>query len=189
MQSSTAQLHLEIIMRLPTLLLASSFLAATLSLPALADTNVLPQPHHIAVTDADTSASVILAARRYAAFWNTGDTRYADQALSPDFIDRTLPAGRVQGPQGPRQASAGFRTAVPDLTAEMDDVVVSQDRVSVHLHFKGHFTGQFGNVQGTGQTIDFQAFDLYRVAEGRIVENWHLEDNLTLLQQMGIVKP
>ncbi len=171
-------------MRLPTLLLASAFLAATL---AGADTEILPQPHHLAVTD--TRASVILAARRYAAFWNTGDTRYADLALSPDFIDRTLPAGRPQGPLGPRQASAGFRTAVPDLTAQMDDVVVSQDRVAVHLHFKGHFTGRFGNVQGTGQTIDFQAFDLYRVANGRIAENWHLEDNLALLQQMGIVKP
>ncbi|MDB5988637.1 MAG: hypothetical protein JWQ10_40, partial [Herbaspirillum sp.] len=39
-----------------------------------------------------------------------------------------------------------------------------------------------------GQIIDFQAFDLYRVADGRITDNWHLEDNLTLLQQMGIVQ-
>jgi len=27
------------------------------------------------------------------------------------------------------------------------------------------------------------------VNEGRIVENWHLEDNLTLLRQLGAVKP
>jgi predicted ester cyclase len=40
-----------------------------------------------------------------------------------------------------------------------------------------------------GQTVDFQAFDLYRVADGRIVENWHLEDNLTLLKQLGAIKP
>jgi hypothetical protein len=25
------------------------------------------------------------------------------------------------------------------------------------------------------------------VVDGRIAENWHLEDNLTLLQQMGIM--
>ena len=86
------------------------------------------------------------------------------------------------------QASRGFRGAVPDLKAEMDDVLVAGDRVTVHLHFTGHFTGQFGKVQGKGQVIDFQAFDQYRVADGRIAENWHLEDNLTLLQQMGIVQ-
>ena len=34
-----------------------------------------------------------------------------------------------------------------------------------------------------------QAFDLYRVKDGRIVENWHLEDNLTLLKQLGAIKP
>lgn len=27
------------------------------------------------------------------------------------------------------------------------------------------------------------------VKDGRIVENWHLEDNLTLLKQLGAIKP
>jgi len=129
----------------------------------------------------------IQAAQRYAAFWNTGDPALAKQALSPDFIDRTLPAGREQGPNGPLQASLGFRTAVPDLKAEVTHLIADGDQVTLRLHFTGHFTGHFGAVQGAGQVIDFQAFDLYRVADGRIAENWHLEDNLTLLRQMGII--
>jgi predicted ester cyclase len=150
----------------------------------------LPQPHHLSAEPHSASATqVVLTARRYAAFWNTGDEAYARLALSPDFIDRTLPAGRPQGPSGPLEASKGFRAAVPDLSAEIDDMVVSGDRAAVHLHFHGHFTGQFEDVKGTGQPVDFQAFDLYRVQDGRIVENWHLEDNLTLLKQLGVVKP
>ncbi|MBV6320018.1 ester cyclase [Duganella violaceipulchra] len=136
---------------------------------------------------ANANDLTVQAARRYAAFWNTGDPALAKQALSPDFIDRTLPAGREQGVNGPLQASKGFRTAVPDLKAEITDMVVDGDRVAVHLHFSGHFTGSFGATQGKGQSIAFQAFDLYRVADGRIAENWHLEDKLTLLQQMGIM--
>jgi predicted ester cyclase len=84
-------------------------------------------------------------------------------------------------------ASEAFRKAVPDLRAEIEDMVVAGDRVSVHLHFHGHFTGVFGTVQGQGQPIAFQAFDLYRVEGGRIAENWHLEDNLTLMQQFGVI--
>jgi predicted ester cyclase len=58
----------------------------------------------------------------------------------------------------------------------------------LHLHFKGHFTGKLKDIQGSGQPIDFQAFDLYRVKDGQIVQNWHLEDNLTLLKQLGAIK-
>jgi predicted ester cyclase len=169
--------------------LLAAGLAGALSAYAASDAN-LPVPHHLAVDAASVqSDAVVQTARRYAAFWNTGDEACARAALSPAFVDRTLPDGRPQGPDGPLQASKGFRAAVPDLHADIDDLVVAGDRASVHLHFHGHFTGQFQNLQGNGQTVDFQAFDLYRVKDSRIVENWHLEDNLTLLRQLGALKP
>jgi predicted ester cyclase len=175
-------------------LLAASLagaLAAPLAHAASATNDAdLPVPHHVAVDARSAqSAGIVQTARRYAAFWNTGDEAWAKLALSPEFVDRTLPDGRPQGPQGPLTASKGFRAAVPDLHAEIDDLVVAGDRASVHLHFYGHFTGQFQNLQGNGQRVDFQAFDLYRVKDGRIVENWHQEDNLTLLKQLGAIKP
>ncbi|NUY29986.1 ester cyclase [Paraburkholderia sp. JPY303] len=157
---------------------------------ASANDATLPTPHHLALDRTSAqSAAVVLAARRYAGFWNTGDEAYARLALSPEFIDRTLPDGRPQGPNGPLQASKRFRAAVPDLHADIDDLVVAGDRASVHLHFRGHFTGEFQNLKGNGQAVDFQAFDLYRVRDGRIVENWHLEDNLTVLKQLGAIQP
>ncbi|CAJ0712025.1 hypothetical protein LMG6871_00291 [Ralstonia edaphis] len=146
----------------------------------------LIRPDHVAAADTPQAAAAVLAARRYATFWHTGDARYATEALSPAFVDRTLPAGRVQGTQGPLDASKAFRTAVPDMRVEIEDMVVAGDRVSVHLRFRGHFTGEFGRAHGQNQPIDFQAFDLYRIADGKIAENWHLEDNQTLLRQMGL---
>ena len=156
--------------------------------PVIAGEN-LPKPKHISVTGNQKNLSAnIMAARRYAAFWNTGEEQFADKALAPNFTDQTLPPGRPQGKQGPLQASKKFRAAVPDLTVEIADLVAAGDRVSVHLLFKGHFTGSFDGTKGTGQEIGFQAFDLYRIKNGRIADNWHLEDNLTLLQQMGVIK-
>jgi predicted ester cyclase len=129
----------------------------------------------------------ILAARRYDTFWATGDESMARAALAPDFMDRTLPAGREQGVTGPLVASAGFRRAVPDLQCDIQQMLVAGDRVVVHLHFTGHFSGSFNGVQGKGQDIDFIATDIYRIANGRIQENWHIEDNLTLMKQLGVV--
>ncbi len=57
----------------------------------------LIRPDHVAAADTPQAAAAVLTARRYATFWHTGDARYATEALSPSFVDRTLPAGRVQG--------------------------------------------------------------------------------------------
>jgi hypothetical protein len=32
-------------------------------------------------------------------------------------------------------------------------------------------------------------FDIYRVQNGQVSDNWHLEDNLSLMQQLGVVTP
>lgn len=135
---------------------------------------------------AQAEASV-LAARRYASFWNNGDEALARAALAPEFTDRTLPPGRAQGLPGPLAASAFVRAAVPDMRADIEQLIVSGDRAIVHLRFQGHFTGSFKGVQGKGQAIDFIATDIYRIAGGRITDNWHIEDNLAFLRQLGLI--
>ena len=163
-------------------LCSAAAILAGLATPGWAED--LPNPASQTINGPD---SVAHAARVYAAFWDKGDPALARAALADDFIDRTLPAGRPQGVAGPLAASETFRAAVPDLKAEIDDLVVSGDRAVSRLHFTGHFTGRFGQSQGSGQTVDFRAIDVYRVEQGRIAENWHLEDNLTLLRQLGLI--
>ena len=67
-------------------------------------------------------------------------------------------------------------------------MIVAGDYVTVHMEFKGHFTGSFGQIKGNGQPINFIATDLLKITDGRISDNWHLEDNLTLLSKMGVAK-
>ncbi|HHA1914001.1 TPA: ester cyclase [Enterobacter asburiae] len=124
-------------------------------------------------------------AREYASFWNTGNETLARDALAAGFIDKTPPEGRKQGPEGPILASRAFRAAVPDLRCDVEQMIISGDRVVSHLHFHGTFTGTFGKLKGKGQKIDFIATDIYEIADGKIVANWHIEDNLTLMKQLG----
>lgn len=127
------------------------------------------------------------AARHFYTFWNTGDEADLKAAISPTFTDHTLPDGRPQGPDGPAFASKTFRAAVPDLSVEVRKMVFSGDYVTVHMVFRGHFTGMFGQTKGAGQSIEFIATDLLKVTKGKVTDNWHIEDNLTLLKQMGVV--
>jgi predicted ester cyclase len=119
-------------------------------------------------------------------FWNTGEAGHLYAAVSPTFRDNTLPAGRPQGLAGPLSASKTFRAAVPDLSCELADVLITGDKITARLVFRGHFTGTFDGVRGTGQSVEFDAIDIQHVGADRIVEDWHLEDNQTLLTQLGV---
>lgn len=149
---------------------------------------VQPGTVHIGRSTVEEARPVVLRAQQLYAFWNTGDKQWLDRAVDDSFRDRTLPSGRPQGPSGPVFASKQFRTAVPDLKCALDDLYVVGDTFTARLTFTGHFTGTSNGVQGSGQPIDFGAIDIQHVGtDGRIVEDWHLEDNLTFMQQAGLV--
>lgn len=131
--------------------------------------------------------AMLRAALEFYRFWATDDEQLLPRAISPLFVDRALPKGRPQGAAGPAIAGKAFHTAVPDLRVAVTQQLLVADRVVSHLRFTGHFTGTFGNLHGSGQPIDFIATDIVRVQNGLITDNWHIEDNLTFLQQVGLV--
>lgn len=69
---------------------------------------------------------MVATAKLFYAFWDTGDFRYAREALSHDFIDHTLPSGRPQRPGGPLYASEHFRKIVPDLRCRVDEILSAE---------------------------------------------------------------
>ncbi|MEG3178846.1 ester cyclase [Sphingomonas sp. RB3P16] len=143
------------------------------------------------IVDKGLSAATVSAMLKpvdaFYGFWNNGSGVLLDAAVSRRFFDHTLPKGRAQGPAGPAAASKAFLGAVPDLRIAVVQRLVVGDRVVSHLHFTGHYTGTFMGTKGTGQPIDFIATDILRVLGGKITDNWHLEDNLTFQQQIGLV--
>ncbi|HAS6197051.1 TPA: ester cyclase [Vibrio vulnificus] len=126
------------------------------------------------------------AAMNYAKFWNTGDEAYAREALAMDFIDKTPPEGRRAGIEGVLEASANFRKAVPDLHVTVEHLLITGEFATIRYRFKGHFSGVMGEVKGANQTIDFPAVDIYQIQQGKIINNWHMEDYATFFAQAGI---
>jgi predicted ester cyclase len=150
----------------------------------------LPQPESITVDRSlskEDAAQMIKTARLFYAFWDTGNAEYVSASVDNNFRDNTLPEGRPQGPKGLLYASQAFRSAVPDLHCKIEDLLVSGDRITARLTFTGTHKGEFMGHAATGKPVRFLAIDVLRIRGGQIVEDWHLEDNLTLLQQLGVV--
>ena len=85
-----------------------------------------------------------------------------------------------------REAFTSFRNAFPDWREDIVDMVSDAERVAVRLRCAGTFRGEFMGSAPNGRRQEVAEAFFLRVHEGRIVDYWGLEDNLTRLRQLGI---
>ena len=93
---------------------STALIGSAAAQPVFAQDVPLVEPKVVIVDATLPQAQVVaqeLAARRYDTFWATGDETLARAALAPDFVDRTLPPGRLQGVAGSLAAFKAFHAA------------------------------------------------------------------------------
>jgi predicted ester cyclase len=81
-----------------------------------------------------------------------------------------------------------FLTAFPDVQVTIEDMIAEGDKVVGRLLVSGTNTGPFAGRPPTGKRITFASFRIYRLANGRIVESWAMQDRLGLMEQLGFVQ-
>ena len=123
-------------------------------------------------------------AREFYEVLNTGDMELLDKILAPDWAERPLAPGQVPGRDGYKPIVAFFRTAFPDVNFTLEDVIAAGDKVTVRTTVTGTHQGMFLGVAATGRRVTFHTIDIHRIAEGQIVESWHIEDFFGLYQQL-----
>jgi predicted ester cyclase len=126
-----------------------------------------------------------IAVRRFYEALSTGDTALVDEALAADW-EAVPPLRTGGGPEGWKASIAHLRAVFSELTIDIEDVVVNGDMVAVRAVNRAKQTGELLGVEGTGREVEFRAADFHRVADGRIVRTWHLEDYFTLATQIGL---
>jgi predicted ester cyclase len=53
---------------------------------------------------------------------------------------------------------------------------------------RGTHRGDFLGIAPTHRAIAYEAIDISRFADGKLVEHWGIPDYLTLLQQLGVTR-
>jgi predicted ester cyclase/heme-degrading monooxygenase HmoA len=114
----------------------------------------------------------------------------------PDTIEEVFTAGTVShqpdtdldGVQQAKQYLTMFVTAFPDLTMTVDDVVAEGEVAVTRWTLRGTHQGETEELgPPTGNKVEFEGLSMHRVQQGRIVEEWERYDNLTMLQQLGLL--
>lgn len=90
-------------------------------------------------------------------------------------------------PDGYWDVAQAFRAGFPDLVHRSDELIVSGDRVTEPFTVTGTHTGIFHGIEPTGRTVSITGTAVFRVADGRIIEDRTTVDMLGLLDQIGAV--
>jgi len=88
-----------------------------------------------------------------------------------------------------RQFWTAFFTALPDLTATMEDLVISGDRVVGRFTYRGTHTSAFMGIPASGNPVEMRSIDIWRVEDGMFAEHWDELNLLEMFQQMGALPP
>ena len=118
-----------------------------------------------------------------------GDLTAVDRYLDPEFIDHDPPLPSApDGPEGVRQTAALFRQAFPDWRSEVQHMIAEGDLVAEYFVAHGSHRGSVMGESPTGHDVVLRGVNIFRIADGKIVERWGRLDDLGLLQQLGLAQ-
>jgi steroid delta-isomerase-like uncharacterized protein len=121
--------------------------------------------------------------------WNTGNLALIDNVYAPDFLAHWPASSEVperRGIEGVRFGVTRIRTAFPDWHERVLDVFGSADRVASRYVSTGTHRGTFWGIEPTGRRIEIEEISIFRIAGGRVAEQWCMFDELARLQQLGV---
>jgi predicted ester cyclase len=117
------------------------------------------------------------------------DLEKIDEHFAPDvvvhvpFLD--LPPGR----EGLRGLYSSFPGAITDVDLKFEDQIAEGDRVVTRWSSEFTHTGELFGVPATGKRVKQSGIMIYRIKEGRVVEQWAEANMLGLMQQLGAIPP
>ena len=120
--------------------------------------------------------------------WNAGDVARIGAVYADDFVAHFPPTSELperHGLDGVAQSIVRIRAAFPDWHEAVDDLVEEGDRVVSRYTSRGTHRGPFWGIPPTGRTITVAEISIFRIASGRVAEQWCLVDELARMEQLG----
>ena len=127
-----------------------------------------------------------LARRFYEQVLNGRQVHVIDEIAAAGYDEHDPLPGQGDGREGLKNRVTMLVEALaPTFTIE--DLIAEGDRVVVRWTNSGRHVGDFLGAAPTDRPYAIAGIDIYRVADGRLTEHWHVVDQLSMLQQLGLM--
>jgi steroid delta-isomerase-like uncharacterized protein len=120
---------------------------------------------------------------------NAKDLDGAVKFLSPNYINHAEVPGLPSGVEAARAFFSMLWTSFPDVKTTILDTIAEGDKVVTRASTEGTHTGLFLGIPPTGKHAKWSFIDIWRIADGKVVEHWVETDQMSLMQQLGLVPP
>ena len=118
---------------------------------------------------------------------NAGDLDGAVAVLAPNAVVHMQSASEPLTRESFTQLGQLMLSAFSGGVATVEDMIVNGNMVVSRLTFRGTHTGELMGIPPTGRSVAIAEMVIDRVADGQIVESWRLFDQMTMMQQLGVL--
>ena len=126
-----------------------------------------------------------LAKRAFEELLSGGRFELAEQLYAKDFVNHGIHRDiRLDEDQA---ALKGWHQAFPDLSIVPEKLMADGDLVAVYWIARGTNTGAGNSLPATGKKAEQSGITIWRIVDGKIKEEWSAFDQLSLMQQLGLL--
>ena len=115
-----------------------------------------------------------------------GDLDVVDEIAAPDYVEHDHLPGQGDGLQGLKERAIMLKEGLA-VRFTIEDVIQGGDKLVVRWTNSGTHVGEFGGIPPTNKSFSVAGIDIYRLEGGKLAEHWHVIDQLSLLQQLGLI--
>ncbi len=123
--------------------------------------------------------------------YNRGDLEAWGSNYSPNYVHHNPYQPDVHNVQTYQQFQASLQAAFPGLMLVLDDIVtqgtLASGSVATRYHLQGTGKGTWRGAEITGKAVNFTIVLFIKVADGKLVEGWEVDDYLAYYRQMGLI--
>ena len=126
-----------------------------------------------------------VARRVFEEILSQGKFQVADEIYSKDFVNHGLTHDASL--KEDQDAARGWRQAFPDLKMTVLQEIAEGDLVTVLWTGTGTNTGEGMGLPATGKSGKVRGITIWRIVDGKIVEEWSEFDQLRIMKVLGLL--
>ena len=133
-----------------------------------------------------TDENKAVVRRYYDEVLNGRNLQVIKEIAADDYIENDPFPGQGNGRDDLTRRAELLITAFSP-TFLIEDIVSEGDRVAVRWRSRGTHSGEFLGIPPTNKSYEIAGIDFHRVQDDRLAEHWHVVDQLSQMQQLGLL--